>query len=352
MKKITTSLILLALVLISVFTFTACDETNYTLTNVKDKYTEIVSTYSDGSSNTMFNGNTINVKFKYSDIKFSGNPSNNIAKKFYAFNYYDILLEGIFSYYEYYNENLFSAENQIPTEEINALYSKLNSLQNSLKSFNDAKNSFEGELAVLGFSNPPLNTITIFTYEYNKLVQSSINFIEKFIQVHKIYVYGEQIADSNAVIRMIEEAKFYVSKFVFNENIKAFNNVKGVNGTCDLTALVSEDLKGNNPYVLIKDLEELLDSEYKTGYDFTNFDKLNYFRNCFVQDLKIYEAIYNKFDVYEFAQNKLNANLSADLNAFVATLSSMEQGQYQYIENFRNNTYNSYVVELRKAIQK
>ena len=122
MKKLTVSLMLFAMILISVFTFTACDESNYTLTNVKDKYAEMVSTYSNGVSNSMFNGNTVNVKFENNNIKFSGNPSNNIEKKFYAFNYYDTLLDGIFSYYEFYDDIFYSVENQIPTEQINILY--------------------------------------------------------------------------------------------------------------------------------------------------------------------------------------------------------------------------------------
>lgn len=345
MKKIFKIFVFILIFVSVCFCLTSCDKTDYTLENIIQKHSEMIQEYQSGEENLRFNKNTINIKYNLATLKNSinkSNPTNAYERRYVALKYYDSLFEGIFSYYETYADSFYNSEALLSKNELNEIYNKLNQLSNELKSFNSVVRELEEELAILGVENPPTLTITNFAYEYNKLVEKSISFMDSFINIHKKKIFGEEQNDINALIRNFEEAKFDIARLCFYENFKSLNNVSGTNGVCDLECVVASQNDSsfdNSKYILLLDLLKI---NSLTPVNIEKIENLRYYKSSYDQNFKVYKTIYDGFDMFNLEMNRLNGFAGANVESYISRFVNAKRADYEFMVNFKFNILKSY----------
>lgn len=371
MKKIL-SLILICLMSISVFY--ACGKNDKSIKDVQTKInTEIPKEYSQYFTNST---STHTMKVKYSTTVdkngsslsdqinssiTSGNTDNQL--RFIALNkVYQQLINYIMNYYEKWNESLYLQD--ISDKDSTALYNLAKKYENALENFTSAKTEFESSVKILGdVTLAPTFSITKFTFIYNELIESQINFVGKFIDLHKKYVtYSTTLAQEN-IERLVDEAYYNIACFVYYENIKVFEYNVGNNGICDLTNLMKEYFDGGNKYSKITYIQgeiKYLNSSIINNLSSTDSEMLNnaiglinnflYSANVYNQRFDAYLSAYKNIDMYGLSNYRFNNVVNGNVDNFVSRFSVVETAQYELLCNFSEEVFIDYVNGLNSLI--
>lgn len=358
MKKI---FIVIALIIISVPLFFACGgNPNKTILEVESRYQEMINKYKN--ENAYFFGEELQglgktIVIKYNDAELSnsitnGTGYNDLSLRLTALD--DVqanLLKYVFRYYENWNESFFDnlAMYDYEQKELNELFAKMEELDNSLAAFKDKKTSFENEMVALILEGSKETVVSQFTYEYNKLIEKSIEFIEYFIDMHLKYMFNTttDISNINSGQRQLDEAYFSLAKFVYYANVNVYNYSTGENGICDMLELMknrgSEHVYIDSLSAPIVNLGVNISLELSQTVfddDLTNkLTNIKYTGDLFNQALASYLSLYNDLDQYSLLRVKLGLINGVSLESFVKNLNVDEKIAYDNAYNLQNFLY-------------
>jgi len=369
MKRIL-SLILICFVCIGVFF--ACGKDDKDIQDVKTKINEDIKDdysryFTDGeltntmqvvySNDTDKNGSSLSTEI---NSNITADKTDN-QLRFIALNkVYQPLMNYIMNYYEKWNESLYLQN--VSKKDATALYKAAKKYENALENFDTSKSEFENSVKILNdVKLAPTFAITKFTYNYNMLIESQIEFVGKFISLHKKYVtYPTTLSEGN-MERLVDEAYYNVACFVYYENVKVFEYNVGNNGICDLSNLMREYSNGSNEYVKlnyiqgkIKDLNSTLIDDISnpeaSGYAIETLNNFIYSANVYNQRLEVYLSAYENIDMYGLSNYRFNNVANANVDNFISRFSVVEMAQYELLCNFADEVFVDYYNNLITVI--
>lgn len=363
---------LIALILIvcsSLSLFIACGNPNKTIEQVQNRYQEMVNTYK--TEKVEFFGDTsakqsktIVVKFNEPEVRGKIASSNNdeVTLRFRALN--DIqanLLKFIFRYYENWNESFYENLKSYDYEqkELNALFEKIENLDNALKNFQSIKDTFEADIIMLNVEGSEVAIINQFAYEYNKVIEKSIEFVDYFRSFHLKTIFGgdTKITNVNSGQRLLDEAYLNLAKYVYYSNVDVYNYSIGKNGICDQLDLMKNSASKfvfiDALQIRLSDLGSNITNELcQTIFDDTltnKLDNIDYNSSLFKQSLNIYLSLQDNLDYYTLLRVELGLIEGISINDYVENFNIDESIAYQnrmYMVDFLYPEYINLINEL------
>lgn len=357
-RKIFILIIPLICCLFSIF---GCGE-KHTANDVKLLYEKMRQVCVIEEENKFFDGGTNSnlLKIKYSPEVQSAiddeEVSTDLQKRYVALGLQQKILDRIFNYYESNQEDFYRvlSNNQYDQKELDNLYKSLEQLYSALEDFKVSYVNFcdataEGISDVMEFS------LTNYSFELNKVITKSFNFIDNFIGMHTKYCNSEPNAITATNIQLkIEKAYVDIARVVYLENINAFNFPVGNRGKCDLVGILDSE----NPYSLISNMLEIKDistlisanlPEGTTSHEATIYMVNNflYSQEVFEQKLNSYISVYNNSDVYSIAQYKFNQVVGVTYDSYLSSLNSTTRANAIMMTDFIENNYKQLVQTLK-----
>lgn len=256
---------------------------NHSIAEIEVKYNNMINDYSvkvneNENKNDMFSLHTLNNKGEIDLKNFSsviyptyegslnkdanGNRSLNYCinafnedatsdaywithKKMNQLNtIYQRELSLIFNYYETYKAIFFDQiENLKPKkDELNSLYESLYNLNSQVKNLKNSKDALEEEVNLYTTNSTLINaSLESYCYQMNKTIEKALDFVGKFMQMHKTYFFKTYAADQANYNQMFNESLYYTAELVYLNNIKIFNQ----SNSCNLEALLGIKYKDN-----------------------------------------------------------------------------------------------------------
>mgnify|MGYP004669684239 CR=1 FL=1 len=366
MKKVVS----LILIICSAFClFVACGNPNKTIEQVQNRYQEMVNTYKkenveyfgDTSANL---SKTIVIKFNEAEVraKISSENSDDVSLRFRALN--DIqanLLKYIFRYYENWNESFYNNLKNYDYEqkELNTLFEKIENLDKALATFKEIKNTFEADVVMLNVEGSEIAIVNQFVYQYNKVIEKSIDFVDYFRAFHLKTIFdGEaKITNVNSAQRLLDEAYLNLAKYIYYSNIDVYNYSIGNKGICDQLDLMKNK---SNKFVFINSLSlglsnlgaNITNELCQTIFDDELTNKLSNIdsnSSLFKQSLNIYLSLKDELYYYTLLRVELGLIEGISINDYVANFGISESVAYQnrmYMVDFLYPEYLSLINEL------
>ena len=212
MKKI---ICLLLLPILSLICLCGCGE-DKSSNDLKILYESMVDIYVVDKVNKFFGDkespNTISIGYtqEIETAIDSVNATTDIQKRYTALGYQQQILDYIFSYYENNHKDFYKvmSSGNYPNTEMNALYTSLESLKNSLDTFKSSYNAFI-DATQNGISDVMEFNLTSYSYQLNKVIDFSFDFMYKFIAMYQNYGI-EDYSKKTAANLQIKVDKTYV----------------------------------------------------------------------------------------------------------------------------------------------
>lgn len=347
------------------------DETDYTELN-----DELVSTFEKVMYITYSNTSSLQ-----DEVLGNTSISGASSYKYRALNeVYQRMLVLIFNYYANHNGRFFEYIDQLElvNTEVNELFARLRNLQKETDKFIQHKESFEK--SIFGLSSPiALGNLDNLYFNYNRLIEASLNFVNYFKDLHKTYFFPEDVVTESGVHRLVDEALLMLAEAIYYDNIKSFEeqntvNIKGLYGefaTSKYNWILSEDWQKIAPYENYRDLGKIiapyknyaieieedsfitltqaLDSEeYKEMTEELVGELYLYVRN-FNQNLKNYKEIFKgtRKDYYRYAR-KMDNNVPPSFK--VENLSVIEKSNILFMQDFSSQSISTMFKALETVI--
>lgn len=356
MKKLICSIIL---PLLSIVLLCGCGET-INIQDVKTRYDKLTTAYVVNNVNNFYNNEQLSktIFINYDDLRNEiedSDPDNDLQRRYRALYYQQLILNNIFDCYEKYHEDFYmiASSKNINEDKLKSFKSSETSLEKALQRFNQYYNSFIEEVNA-GKSDIMTMSITEYSYEVNKVIDASFNFIYSFMDIYTNDCIDDinQISTKNLSIS-IAKANLNIAYVVYLENIKSFNFVVGNWGMCDLAPIISED----NEFLLLdllstpRIISTLVSENIVPGspkYDSVTDDINNfiYSKDVFEQRLNTYKSMYNSIDVYNLTQHRFNQINGVKYDNYVDSLNASKQSSVLMIENFVSATLANYITKL------
>ncbi|MBQ7351943.1 MAG: hypothetical protein IJW59_03705 [Clostridia bacterium] len=355
------SLIILPLMAVAVLFGCGKDKN---LTDVKNLYETMVTEYKSGAQNLFFAdaSSPNSIKIYYPDdarylITENEYQNNDLEKRYKALDYQQKILTNIFKYYENNYEKFYTKASSMDKDEANSLYNKVKALKNSLDYFKDEYQDFRVDLKN-GASNIMEYTITSYSFELNKVIDASFDFINYFHALNLKYaIENYDIHTAENIKIYVDKAYIDVSRIVYLENIKALNYQVGRNGVCDMAVVVGSE----NDFNLLDLLDERLEVSETIMNNLSDpselgqqvketLNELCYDRSVFEQKLNTYLYNYNALDIYTISQYKFDQMNGIDYESYLNTVNPSTKATIKIIENFISDTFEPYVEKLNKVV--
>jgi len=328
-------------------------------------YESIIELCREDKVNNIFSSkeNPNSISIKYTDeIQYAidnVSPSTPIQKRYVALKYQQNILDYVFNYYENNSEMFYTvlSNNEYSNTDMNDLYASLESLKTAVEKFIHSYNSFV-DATENGISDVMEFNLTNYSYELNKLIDSSFTFMYKFANMYEIYGikdYSQKTIDNIKV--KVDKSYLDIAYIVYLENFKSFDYSVGSRGICDLLPIVDNI----NEFNIISDLETIktVSSEIEANlkesdpkYEEVN-DILNnylYAQEVFDQRVKNYKTIHSELDVYTITQYKFDLVSGVTYDNYIDTMSSSDKASIVMLENFVNNTYKKLIEKLSLVV--
>lgn len=304
------------------------------------------------------------IVIKYSDdvsaLIYNVSPSSKLSKKYAVIGYQQKILNNIFNYYEKNKENFYlkMSSANFDKNEMNDLYSSLESLKSQLETFKNSYNTFTD--ATKGGVNDVMEfNLTNYSFDLNQLIQKSFDFIYKFIDLNEKYCLENlDIVSIDSLESKIQKTYVDIAYIVYLNNFKAFDYSVGSKG-------ISDDLDsiiGNtSEFLITKDLEDYksLSVKIRTGLDAENADYANtmnlvnnylYAIDVFNQRLSTYKSTYFEEDIYKITQYKFGLVIGVDYESYCTSLTKSRQASLRFMDDFVLNVYGRLVDTLGTII--
>lgn len=340
-----------------------CGESK-TVADIKKLYMSTIDEHKDGDTRVFFSNteNEYQLTISYPDVLLSVMESNHPSNgRYKGLDYQQKILRNIYAYYTNHQEDFYRVvdSKSINKATINELYNKLNSLNTTLDEFVVHYNTFM-DIVENGVSNIMKYNITRYTYQLNKVIDASFDFMYAFHDVYSKYCIDDysNYFSVNNIQTYVDKAYLDMAFVVYMENIKAFNYSGSENGVCDLANVVSNtsefnildllDSRGTVDDVILNNLVK--DSSY---YDET-MEKLNafaYSRDVFEQKLSSYKSTYNSLDIYNISAYKYGNVSPWDYDDYLLTLSPSKRATVIMLENFVKDNFQNYIEKLEDLVK-
>lgn len=364
MKKIIS---LFAVLLFSLSFVFGCDKPENLKFNLQEEYDKMVAEYvNSADSNVMFgndDGTTKTVTVSYQNPQVAaavaaGVSSDANALRFYALNLIEqSLLNYIFKYYETWNASFYeNAYDKISKTEKENLHKAFNSMRKEVAGFYEKVKSFESEFdGIFEVNDPQFTTLTLFTYQYNMLIEKCFVFMKQFIELHTNYVFDEDQISVGAAQRMLDEYYYNIAKLVYFENVKPFNYGTDANGVCDLYYIMKTfTTNPTHNYLLIGLIENLtfdlgnLIFDTLTEPTFAEdakekMDKFNYYQNQFQQNFEVYFHIYNDLDFSNLIKYRFGVVQDTTLEEYLSRYTIQQKASHTFAHNMQRYILPQYV---------
>lgn len=368
MKKI---LSLIFLPIVAIMCLCGCgNEGN--VDELKKLYTDVKNVYVVDEENIFFSDltspNTITISYPAAvqeaiDIEF---PNTELQKRYRTFYYEQLLLDTIFNFYEDNADNFYlvMSSAEYKEKDVEKLYEKLNNLKTCLVDFKTSYNIFI-EQTQEGLSDVLDINLKNYTFELNKVVERSFDFMYEFVRVYEKYcVTDSNSIDEKTLNYRIDKAYLDIAHIVYLENFKTFSTAVVDRGVCDLSKLIGNDSDFN----LLNDLGEIkeLSNNVLVNLDTSSEQYLSamevvnsfiYASNMFDQEYAHYVNTYN--DVYSSENNTTNQynNYRFDLmgggslESFLNGLSVTDRSKVNLLTDFINVCYTNLVDKLNLIVE-
>ena len=357
MKKL---VLVIALIVCSFPLLFACGNPNKATFEVEHRYQAMINKYKNEEAyffgeEPYKEGKTIVIKYNDASIShriLNGSGSDDLSLMLSALG--DVqanLLKYIFRYYENWNASFFENISMYDYEqkEINELYAKVENLDNALEVFKEKKKTFENEMIAVLLDGSKETVVSQFTYEYNKVIEKAIDFVEYFRDLHVKYIFSTttNISNINAGQRQLDDAYLSLAKYVYYTNVNIYNYSTGENGVCDMTELMRN--RGSQ-HIYINDIDGSLSmlgtnislelSQTVFNEDLTNkLVNIEYTGALFNQALDSYLSLYENLDQYLLLRVELGLIDGVSLEDFVKNLDVDEKIAYDNAYNLENFLY-------------
>ncbi|MBO7219507.1 MAG: hypothetical protein J6V40_05995 [Clostridia bacterium] len=371
MKKRFITILLLPLLLFTTL-FTGCDD-KYTYATLRDLYVKMVSDYNT-SSVDFFGGVNDNpgkeqmLVITYGNVDVATAVNNNapvteLDKRFVALKTIDQnILDYIFNYYQKWSADFYTkiSSAEYSKKEMENLHFKLENLYSTLGSFAVKKEQFEKDVKALEISNVMVYSVTEFTYEVNKVIEASLEFMNAFIDMHNKYCVKLDVLSDSYLNRLIDDTYVRIAEMVYYENVKSFNYSLGDKGSCDLLDIMetSTTHKYSQIGAITMGILDLSD-DIKGGMvtDSPNYaktmdiiDEYIYCFNIFSQRRQIYLELYSSFNMYALNKYRFEKTTDVTIDEYVSSFSTIDKVNYTMLEDISNNTFKNLVLKLHNLI--
>lgn len=356
MKKLF-SLIILPLV--AIMCLCACDS-DKSYEDLKKLYEKTTQIYIVEEDNKFFadtaNPNTISIKYSV-DVENAINnvsPVTNLQKKYAVIKYQQKLLNYIYSYYENNSEKFYKeiSSAKIDKKEMNDLYSRLLKVNTTLSDFKEEYDTFCN--ATRNVTDVMEFNLINYSYELNKLIDVSFDFIYKFIDVYEEYCINDyNLINATNLQYRIDKSYVDIANIIYLTNFKVFDYAVGSKGISDMSAIIdnAED------FVLINDLEEIkpLSLDISAGLDENSVNHANtmaiindylYSNEVFNQRFTTFQQIYNAENNYDLAQVKFGLVPGVKYDSYLSTITKSKLTTVEFMDNFILTTYATLVENL------
>lgn len=210
-----------------------------------------------------------------------------------------------YNYYLNWNQRFyeFAGEKEIDSKEMTELFDRIKAFSRELEDFHIAKINLEREVELFGLNSEILSaSVDTFNYSYNKLISSTLNFVNYFKDLHvKYYFSGENIeVDASYAKRLYDESLLQIANYAYYDILNSHNKNSVVNltqisnnSTRNIFAGAVEDFASKDKVAGLK--------EDFTSVTFTEEAKqvVNQFETTLTSYKKffdIYKKVYDKFD--------------------------------------------------------
>ena len=357
MKKF---LSILILPLMAVLCLVGCGEAK-TAIDIENYYKSIKASFVVEEENICFsntnNPNTITILYKDSIGVAVNNqaPTTDNQKRFVALGYQQQILDYIFNFYEKNNAKFYknAQSSEIKDKEYENLYKKLENLEDTLDSFKTQYNLFieESKASVddlMAFS------IINYTYQVNKVIESSFDFIYEFINLYENHIIDTSKVNAETLSFYVDKAYVDIARIVYLENFQAFNYSVGDKGVCDLLALVdtnSQNLLIDN-LTQVKPLSIVVAGNLEVGsvnYEevIKNVNNFIYAKDVFYQKLQAFNRVINVVDMYTLNQYRFDLVSGVSFENYISTLSISNRANVEMIQTFVEDVFFPFLNKLQ-----
>ena len=247
---------------------------------------------------------------------------------------------------------------KVDKNEMNDLYSSLQSLKSQLTTFKNAYNTF-CDATESGVSDVMEFNLSNYSFELNRVIDKSFDFIYKFIDLNNKYcVSNADIIAVTPLENKIQKSYVDIAYIVYLNNFKAFDYSVGSKGIADdLDSIILN----SNKYSLIDNLNSIKtlssaiiagmqddNPAYETTMELIN----NYLYSCsvFDQRLKTYVNTYNEQDIYKITQYKFGLIAGVDYDSYLDTLTKSKRASLEFMDDFVSDVYNKLIYDLSLII--
>ena len=331
--------------------------------DIQDFYNSMKTAFVVEEENIFFadelNPNTISIAYNeeiQNQIKNAA-PTTDLQRRYVALGIQQEILNNIFNFYENNQEEFYRemSSAEYKDSHVNGLYESLENLKETLKNFKEQYSQFMTDVEtgdIMVFS------VLSYTYQLNKVIDSSFDFIYNFIEVYDIYCAGESDMSAAALSLQVDKSYVDIANVVYLQNIKTFNYSVGEKGVCDLLPLISNP---TNEYSLVKYLGNtnklsttITENMNKDAdlYDETmaKLNDFSYYSQLVGQRINTFRNIMNEIDSYTLNEYRFDLVNGVDYDTYITALSASERANVQALDSFVNDIFEPYIAKLRLIV--
>ena len=269
----------------------------------------------------------------------------------------DTIVKAVYNYYNNHAANFYKIMEGVKVAKADAkeLNKRADALQRATATFHAAKDVFETSVTTAGGVNVHGFIFNGYAKAYNDFIESSLNFVEYFKDLHIKYVIKEDLyKNGDDTERVKDEMILNVAKVLYMEDLKSFNY-----SDCDLSDLTYDLVmhsEASNSYARL--LQQLLYKNTSTNPSSAGkvFELLNEHTTmlstdesvvfkaiveAFNKKVGLYQSVYGQVKMYEYNRARSGYG-TVNKETFMNSQSAEMQSKYNLIDDFYNYTFSQY----------
>lgn len=282
--------------------------------------------------------------------------TTDLEKRFIALDYQQQILNNIFNFYESNQEEFYKemSSADYKKSELSDLYASLENLNNTLDDFKTQYVQF-----VSSFEANDIMEFNVFNYTYqlNRVIDSSFDFIYDFIDVYDKYVAVDDKFTTASIDYRLDVSYVDIANIVYLDNIKPFDYSVGNRGLCDLVSIVSSDVEANITSELLppKNLSSVMtdglnEASATYGDTIAQLNDFFYSRELMSQRLGLFREILSRVDAYELNQYRFGLVSGVNYDTYKSTLSASDSSDIGALENYIEDIFKPFVGKLKLIV--
>ncbi len=276
-----------------------------------------------------------------------------LYRRYYALRYFEQgVLTSISEYYDKYCSGDSATSfyeaiklKDVEKAELNALFDATESLKTDIRKFEVARKKVEADINVMTFTGAIRSNLTEYSYQFNRLIESYSNFVNKFRDMQVKYLYDGNDMPEDASVKMAYvnrlRDEFYLNsaQAIYYKALKAFDRTN----ECDLGDLPIEkelyvkfyNILNKKGDFVVKDL-----TKEQVATKDGEIEEFLYAHNAFLQKFEVYKKVYDTLDYYTYNQKLILSE--TELENYKKVLSDVDRANVSLIESFENTIFGEY----------